>query len=321
MVDTNSLNYFINFDKKPLMSSDLVAKNIDKQMTFVICFGLQGSGKTTFCTNLQQLLNQEKINCGTFSRDMLRYLDNGTYCYIEEREPLIQNAHLELLYQLSEERNYDVVIIDDANLKYEQVISTFLAIDHYSNDIILVNFEPFSVYRHMDRIHQNGHLMSMEKMIFMKKLYFETWDKIKDLPLRKIVVEAPKESFDEDYDSHCMQNIKVALDKTLERIKDPRKVNFSMLGITHLFSSSIKREIFEKYKKTFENPTTTSEAPAEKKQKGIKKIIYIKKEVPKEDESENESKSDEEEDVLAEDSQGGDDEEENYVCPEQKQNF
>ena len=117
MVDLTSLSYYSNFPEIiKSMNPTLIERNRSKPMMFVVCLGLPGSGKSTFTAKLQQHLASEKINCGTVSRDMLRIQEDGTYMFDPTREPLVQDTHLELLYQLSEERNYNVVIIDNTNL-------------------------------------------------------------------------------------------------------------------------------------------------------------------------------------------------------------
>ena len=172
-----------------------------KIMTFVICLGLPGSGKSTFCTVLQCQLRERKASCITISRDALRTQEDGSYCYDSKREPLVRDAHLELLFQLSEQRTFDVIIVDDANLRYRQMIAMLLAIDNPDNSMLLVDFEPFSPERHIERTRKNGHIIPLERLVYLTKSYSETVKAIKPLGIKTytVCVEEPKEP-DESFD-------------------------------------------------------------------------------------------------------------------------
>lgn len=234
-----------------MFNENLVARNKTKRMTFVICFGLPGCGKSTFTTKLQQFCNDKYINCGVVSRDTFRYREDGSYKFEPEREPLVQNAHLELLYQLSEERGYDVVIVDDANLQYEQIVSTLLAVDHDYNDVFIVEFEPFSPYQHMDRTKRNGHTMPLERIVMMKKSYLETSEKLSKLGITIFRVEAPG---DIDAEKSFNLQAKESMEKTLfeicARINSAEEHRFMMFNHYVIEHSDFKRNIFDHYKRT-----------------------------------------------------------------------
>lgn len=225
----------------------LTERNKGKRMVFVICLGLPGSGKSTFASKLQQQLDELNINCGTFSRDTLRIQDDGSYVFNPETEPLIQSTHLDLLYQLSEERNYNVVIVDDANLKYTQLFSTLLAIDHPENVVILCDFEPISPYRHLDRTKRNGHRMSMERLVHMAKTYHETVQKSKDLDL----IHQRFSFLDEktlDFDKSQEEAIGTFTNSVVETILDGKAKKFHILDYCLYYNPDIKRHLFEQYK-------------------------------------------------------------------------
>lgn len=245
----NNLNLLFNF--KPMLNENLVERNKTKRMTFVICFGLPGCGKSTFTTRLQQWCNDKEINCGVVSRDIFRYREDGSYKFDPEREPMVQNAHLELLYQLSEERGYDIVIVDDANLKYEQIISTLIAIDHEYNDVFIVEFEPFSPFEHMDRTKRNGHIMPLERLVFMRKTYLETSEKIAKIPIDIFRVEVPSNNdTTKSFSLQCKESMEKTLFSVFARINSVKENRFMLLYQFVMTNNGLKRDIFERYKES-----------------------------------------------------------------------
>lgn len=222
-----------------------------KKMSFVICLGLPGSGKSTFSTQLQQRLNEAKVSCTSVSRDAIRIQEDGSYLYDPEREPLVQDAHLELLYQLAEQRNFDVVIVDDANLRYTQIVSTLLAIDNPENDVMIVNFEPFSHYRHLDRTRKNGHLMPLERLVYLIQNYSDTVKRIKGLDITTftVSVEEPKDLKD-SFDLKQKTCVTETVNKVLERILKGCQNRFTLLDYRILLYGDIKRHLFEQYKES-----------------------------------------------------------------------
>lgn len=247
MVDINSLSYYnnLNYFETPMDNTDR------KKMSFVICLGLPGSGKSTFSTQLQQRLNEAKVSCTSVSRDAIRIQEDGSYLYDPEREPLVQDAHLELLYQLAEQRKFDVVIVDDANLRYSQVISTLLAIDNPENDVMIVNFEPFSPYRHLDRTRKNGHLMLLECLVYLIRSYNDTNQRIKDLDIKTftVSVEEPKD-LKESFDLKQKTCVTETVNKVLERILKGCQNRFTLLDYRILLYGELKRHLFEQYKES-----------------------------------------------------------------------
>lgn len=254
------------------MNQDLIEKNKDKPMCFVIMLGLPGSGKSTFCTRLQQRMNDAQINCGSVSRDFFRYDEDGNYVFDPEREPDVQNAQLEMLYQLSTERNYDVVIIDDANMKYEQIIAELLAIENQKNAVELVTFEALPPYIQLERTKKNGHLMPLERLVNMKTTFYETLDKLKHLSLTGVTIHAPYScDIHEDYDALCNTNMETALDEIEKRIKQRNERPYCLFNYFCGVEPGFKRELFEQYKKKVCVPPNY-EAPAIKKPKVIAEV-------------------------------------------------
>lgn len=260
----------------------LTDRNRGKRMVFVICLGLPGSGKSTFATKLQQQLDELKINCGTFSRDTLRIQEDGSYVFNPETEPLVQNTHLDLLYQLAEERNYNVVIVDDANLKYTQLFSTLLAIDHPENVVILCDFEPISPYRHLDRTKRNGHRMSMERLVHMAKCYHETVQKSKDLDLIHQRFTFPDEK-SPDFDKNQEEAIGTFTNSVVETILDDKAKKFHLLDYCLYYNPDIKRHLFDQYKIGIV-PLVCAEYPSAAKKPKIDEEQLIEDEDEDEDE-------------------------------------
>lgn len=244
MVDLTSLSYYSNFPEIiKSMNPTLIERNRSKPMTFVVCLGLPGSGKSTFTAKLQQRLDSEKINCGTVSRDMLRIQEDGTYMFDPTREPLVQDTHLELLYQLSEERNYNVVIIDDANLRYDQMLSTLLAIDHPENDVLVVDFEPMSPFAHLKRTQMNGHLIGMVKLVEMTRNYHETVNNLKHFHFDIFRIRSSES------DALQMSSVDETVNKIVDRVKgaEERKT-FHIINYYCGVDCDVKRSVFESYK-------------------------------------------------------------------------
>lgn len=251
MVDTTSLNYFAekNIYIPNLMNQDLIQKNKEKPMCFVIMFGLPGSGKSTFCGRLQQKMNELFINCGSVSRDFFRYDEDGNYVFDVEREPAVQSAQLEMLYQLSMERNYDVVIIDDANISFDQIVAELLAIDHEKNSVELITFEPLPPYIQHDRTKKNGHKMPLERLIQMKTDFYETIRKLGCLNLRGITIHAPYScDIHEDYDKLCDEEMNKAMDELIDRINRRSERRYHLFEYYVGVEPEFKRIIFEQYK-------------------------------------------------------------------------
>ena len=260
MVDLISLSYYSNFSEIiKTMNPSMCERNKNKPMTFVVCLGLPGSGKSTFTAKLQQRLDEEKVNTGTVSRDMLRVQEDGTYLFDPAREPLVQETHLELLYQLSTERNYDVVIIDDANLRYEQMLSTLLAIDHPENDVIVVDFEPLSPFMHLRRTQMNGHLIGMVKLVEMGRNYLDTVNKLNNFHLDIYRIKSGEN------ESEQMTCVDETVAEIVERVKNVEdRKSFHILNYYCGINFEIKRDVFNSYKTKLVGPNV---APPEKRMK------------------------------------------------------
>lgn len=260
MVDLISLSYYSNFSEIiKTMNPSMCERNKNKPMTFVVCLGLPGSGKSTFTAKLQQRLDEEKVNTGTVSRDMLRVQEDGTYLFDPAREPLVQETHLELLYQLSTERNYDVVIIDDANLRYEQMLSTLLAIDHPENDVVVVDFEPLSPFMHLRRTQMNGHLIGMVKLVEMGRNYLETVNKLNNFHLD---IYRIKSSENESEQMSCVDETVAEIVERVKNVEDRK--SFHILNYYCGINFEIKRDVFNSYKTKLVGPNV---APPEKRMK------------------------------------------------------
>lgn len=131
-----------------------------------------------------------------------------------KREPDDQNAQLEMLYQLSTERNYDIVIVDDANMKYKQIVTELLVIENEKNSVELITFKALPPYIQLDCTKRNGHLMKFERLINIKSTFYETLDKLKHLSLTGVTIHAPYScDIHEDYDALCNSNMETALDE------------------------------------------------------------------------------------------------------------
>lgn len=260
MVDLISLSYYSNFSEIiKTMNPSMCERNKNKPMTFVVCLGLPGSGKSTFTAKLQQRLDEEKVNTGTVSRDMLRVQEDGTYLFDPAREPLVQETHLELLYQLSTERNYDVVIIDDANLRYEQMLSTLLAIDHPENDVVVVDFEPLSPFMHLRRTQMNGHLIGMVKLVEMGRNYLDTVNKLSNFHLDIYRIKSGEN------ESEQMTCVDETVAEIVERVKNVEdRKSFHILNYYCGINFEIKRDVFNSYKTKLVGPNV---APPEKRMK------------------------------------------------------
>lgn len=260
MVDLISLSYYSNFSEIiKTMNPSMCERNKNKPMTFVVCLGLPGSGKSTFTAKLQQRLDKEKVNCGTVSRDMLRVQEDGTYLFDPAREPLVQETHLELLYQLSTERNYDVVIIDDANLRYEQMLSTLLAIDHPENDVVVVDFEPLSPFMHLRRTQMNGHLIGMVKLVEMGRNYLETVNKLNNFHFD---IYRIKSGENETEQMSCVDETVAEIVERVKNVEDRK--SFHILNYYCGINFEIKRDVFNSYKTKLVGPNV---APPEKRMK------------------------------------------------------
>lgn len=226
-------------------------RNEKRRMTFVIYLGLPGCGKSYFTGLLREAVNAAKLSSIVVGRDSFRVQD-GVYRYVPEREPMLQKAHLEVLFQLSEKRTYDVVIVDDANLAIEQIVGTLLAIEHEDNNIVFVDFDPHYIDIHLRRLAETGHNMPRERLVNMEWAYMEAAQKLVEMGVQRVVVRSPaKDTWELDYGEFCAESkryMQEAIGEVMEMANAQYASSFSILSYFAHACPWLKREIFSKYK-------------------------------------------------------------------------
>lgn len=242
---------------------------MDKTVTFVVLFGLPGSGKSTFAKMLAGRCKEEGLLCVETSRDGYRHQEDGSYKFVPAREPAIQAAHLETLHQLSEERFHDVVIVDDANLSEEQVIGTLLAISGDNNNVFLVDFVPLPHIVHTTRLAENGHEMPPERFVEMRRVYSETEKKVNELNIHTYTIKVDKEAMlERRTDEQQMAAFEATASRIINDIKSGDSFNFELLGFRVERCSWVKRNLLDIYKQHVLGAIREGEdEPASKKQK------------------------------------------------------
>ena len=290
--NNNNSNNNSNSAEPPRVWTDYKSvydQNKNRKMGFVVLFGLPGCGKSMFASNLRSGLDAKGITSLAVGRDNLRIQEDGTYKYVPEREPLVQRTHLELLYQLSEKRSHDVVVVDDANLSVEQIVGTLLAIDHEMNNVVVVEFEPHPMDVHMWRLKQTGHDMPTTRFIEMERVYMETSAKLRKLDVR--LVRVPSPGVLASYEEFCIRNnadMKVAIAEVMDLLRDNYRSGFGVLSYYTHICPWLRRELFNKYKVSVCGSIREDE-PAPKKQKNEKESdIYREKEASKVEEEKEE---------------------------------
>ena len=222
---------------------------MDKKVSFVILFGLPGSGKSTFAKVLAGRCKEEGLLCAETSRDSYRHQKDGSYKFVPVREPAIQAAHLETLRQLSEERFHDVIIVDDANLSEEQVVGTLLAISGDNNNVFLVDFVPLPHIVHMTRLTENGHEMPPERFVEMRRSYNETKQKVNELNIHTYTIQIDREAM---LGGRTDEQQRIIFDVTagniVNDIKSGDSFNFELLGFRVERCSWVKRNLLDIYK-------------------------------------------------------------------------
>lgn len=222
---------------------------MEKTVSFVILFGLPGSGKSTFSRVLAERCKEEGLLCAETSRDDYRHQEDGSYKFVPAREPAIQAAHLETLRQLSEEHIHDVIIVDDANLSEEQVVGTLLAINNDSNNVFLIDFVPLPHIVHMTRLAENGHEMPPERFVEMRRVYNETKEKVKQLNIHTYTIEIDREAMlGGRTDEQQMAAFEATATQIINDVKSGDSFNFELLGFRVERCGWVKRNLLNIYK-------------------------------------------------------------------------
>lgn len=242
---------------------------MEKTVSFVVLFGLPGSGKSTFSRVLAGHCKEEGLLCTEISRDLFRLQEDGTYKFIMEREPAIQAAHLESLCQLSEERIHDVIIVDDANLNIDQILSTLLAINNNNNNVFLVDICPLPIEIHAERLKANGHAMPAERLIEMRRIYYQTKEKVNTLNIHMHTIKVANECFlDGTYNEQQASLFEQAIDSILKEVESKERFCFEFLGFHVEHLPWVKRTLLDKFKKHVQGVIQEKEEePATKKSK------------------------------------------------------
>lgn len=222
-----------------------------KKMSFIILFGIPGSGKSFFAGDLGRKLEKDGYKVEIMSRDDYRFHD-GKYLYRKENEAGIHCAFLNNLYGVSTRRDRDIVILDDANLEFDYIVAALLAIDNTYNDVFLVDFEPMVFEESFNNFTKVAGPIGKQKFRFFYDMYKRTKERLKQLHLETITIEAPdKDLYEVDrqhyYEFRTGEEVE-AFNKVNSFVHVYKKKFFSILNFSPCVSYGFKRTIFDAFK-------------------------------------------------------------------------